>query len=230
MEDRDLLSLFFDRIKKIAGGRTLNPWLKSLGWISNDVTRIKEGHIPGSIKLRQLAEAEGINLTWLLTGLGQPFLIEHYLTDASAARRVRQLLLPAKRARVVRLVGSDGRWHLVVWRFADGGVTEAFVTLVGSLGRTCLDQFRGCAADRFITEEHHLPMVSFLAIGEGHIGRHAMFAAGSGLLVGAPQSDSLVSTERPVSYLTAREQLHAALEEMPESRAATWLALLKSAD
>lgn len=219
--------MFLDRIRKIAGPRRLTPWLLSVGWIKNDVTRINAGVIPGSGKLAQLAIAEGANLTWLLTGCGQPFVVEHFVGDDSAARRITALTSPAGAGRLIRVLGSRGRWHVAVWRAATDTSPELFTTLVGQLGKLCLAAIHDCPNPDILREEHSLPLLPFVAIGEGQIGRAAMLDPTYGLF---SPLQGLAAGETLKPFLTARDRLHAAVDEMSEPKAEKWLALLQTQD
>ena len=223
--------MFLDRIQKIAAGRKLTPWLTGIGWIANDVTRIKSGVVPGSTKLQQLAEAEWVNLNWLLTGQGAPYAVEHYETDASAARRMREILSTASAARAIRAIDSlTKRWLLVIDRPADSLLPAVFAVLAGELGRIALDQYAVCAHQRFGSENHLLEPAVFAAVAEGRIGRYEMLAADKPLFGIALASREVTVTETLPSYLTSREALHAEIERMSEAKASSLLALLKAQD
>jgi hypothetical protein len=65
---------FKGRLELVAAGRRLTPWLLSLGWKKPDVARVNKGHVPGPEKLALLAQKERVNLSWLLAGIGKPFI------------------------------------------------------------------------------------------------------------------------------------------------------------
>lgn len=223
--------MFLDRIQKIAAGRKLTPWLTSIGWIANDVTRIKTGVVPGSGKLQQLAEAESVNLNWLLTGIGTPYLVEHYETDDSAARRMRELLAPATAARAIRAIdAASKRWLLVIDRAADTVLPAAFVVLAGELGRISLDQYAVCTHLRFGSENHLLEPAVFSGVAEGRIGRYEMLKASPALFGSVPASVPLSVADAQLNYVSSKEALHAEVERMSDEKAARWLGLLRSQD
>lgn len=62
---------FKDRLQQLARGRTLSPWLKSLGWTNGDIARVNQGHVPGWRKILALCEREQTDLHWLMTGVGR---------------------------------------------------------------------------------------------------------------------------------------------------------------
>lgn len=65
---------FLIRLKQLARGRPLTPWLVGCGWSKVDVSNVIHGHIPGHLKLTALALREDVSLTWLLTGKGPPYV------------------------------------------------------------------------------------------------------------------------------------------------------------
>lgn len=67
---------FVDRLNVILGGRKPHPWASALGWQKTLVHRIFNGkQLPSPDYLASLAAAERVNLTWLLTGEGTPYLV-----------------------------------------------------------------------------------------------------------------------------------------------------------
>jgi len=202
-----------------------------LGWISNDATRIKEGHVPGSAKLQQLAVAENVNLNWLLTGIGAPYLVEHYETDASAARRMRELLAPASAARAIRAIdAATKRWLLVIDRPAEASLPAAFVVLAGELGRMSLDQYAVCTHQRFGSENHVLEPAVFSAVAEGRVGRYEMLGTEPPLFAVGRAASTPMTNDLWPSSITSREALHAEIDRMSEMKALTLLSLLRLQD
>ncbi|WP_293002017.1 hypothetical protein [Nevskia sp.] len=230
-EIRTDASLFIDRIEKIAAGRKLTPWLKGIGWIANDVTRIKAGVVPGSTKLQQLAEAENVNVTWLLTGMGAPYQVEHFETDVSAARRMREILSPATAARAIRAIdATTKRWLLVIERQPFAALPAAFVVLAGELGRISLDQYAVCTHQRFGSENHLLESAVFAAVAEGRVGRYEMLQAQPPLFGSAPVPPAVAVADTALNYVSSKEALHAEVERMSDEKAARWLQLLRLQD
>jgi len=100
---------FKDRLLTIAAGRKLTPWLMALGWIRTDVARVNKGHVPGPEKLAALATMEHVNLSWLLAGVGEPWIGTREDDVAYS------LLTPTKRALIEELKQiDDGAVALVV--------------------------------------------------------------------------------------------------------------------
>lgn len=94
------MNTFFDRLRWLAHGRTVTPWLKSLGWSGGTVGRVLSGKsVPTADALEPLALQESVSLSWLLAGVGSPYVVqfipdsEAWLDALAAARRVEQQFL-----------------------------------------------------------------------------------------------------------------------------------------
>lgn len=110
------MDTFLSRLDWLAGGRKLTPWLVGLGWSNGDITRVKTGHVPGPAKLEVLVRYEGVNLSWLLAGVGTPYLIE-YVPDAEALRdRLRSSGAPDVAPRGLHIIDSAyGQICILYW-------------------------------------------------------------------------------------------------------------------
>ncbi|MER2527430.1 MAG: hypothetical protein ABTR07_05835 [Candidatus Competibacter denitrificans] len=70
------MNFFIDRLKFLTGGVRPHPWGTRLGWDRGLISRAFSGkQLPGPEALTQLAMIERVNLTWLLTGEGTPYLV-----------------------------------------------------------------------------------------------------------------------------------------------------------
>lgn len=221
--------MFIDRIQKIAGGRKLTPWLKSIGWIANDVTRINAGAVPGSGKLQQLAEAENVNLNWLLTGQGQRHVVEHWLSDSSIARRIDELLVSAVSARVLEVLSAHPVPRALVIEAQLRDRTDPyFVILTGPAERltdAALARHHACFKEHCaINFSRELA----IALHEGRIGRTELIDPVGGIFLA--EADKIRLRPPQVHLLTPRDQLHTAIDAMSDAKAARWLALLSGED
>lgn len=221
--------MFFDRVRKIAAGRTLTPWLRSLGWISNDVTRISNGSVPGPTKLQQLAEAENVNLNWLLIGQGQRHVVEHWLSDSSLARRIDALLKPAVSARVLEVLSVDPASRaLVIEAQPPDRVDAHFVILTGP-AKDLVDAALARHSSRL--KEHRVATVAAvvsIALHEGRMSRTELIDPVTGICL--READRLQPPAPRAASLTPRDQLHTAIDAMSDAKAARWLALLSGED
>lgn len=60
----------------LAGDMKPNPWASRFGWDRGLISRVFSGkQLPGPEALAQLAQAERVNLNWLLTGDGVPYQV-----------------------------------------------------------------------------------------------------------------------------------------------------------
>lgn len=65
-----------ERMLFLAGGIRKNKWAGRMGWDSAMVSRVFAGkQLPGPEALAQLAQTERVNIAWLLTGEGPPYLV-----------------------------------------------------------------------------------------------------------------------------------------------------------
>jgi len=69
---------FDERLSFLIHDRKKTPWGKALGFTSPSITAMFSGHIPGPEFLNAIRRAENINLNWLLTGDGNPYIVEYY--------------------------------------------------------------------------------------------------------------------------------------------------------
>lgn len=80
------------RLLWLVGDRRLYSWGKSLGFKSATIARIKKGQTPSSEMLSTIARVENASITWLLTGRGQPYLVQHAESDEDLAEQLRDRL------------------------------------------------------------------------------------------------------------------------------------------
>jgi hypothetical protein len=92
---------FQARLDTVLQGRKVNPWSESVGLARATAQRLAHGNFPDPEKLIQACRVERLSLTWLLDGLGVPFLVYPAESDHAGARRVRQLLSDEPQQRVV---------------------------------------------------------------------------------------------------------------------------------
>lgn len=72
--------------------RKKTPWGKSLGFTSPSITAMFNGHTPGPEFLNAMRRAENVNLNWLLTGEGSPYIVEHFSTAEALRNHVCAML------------------------------------------------------------------------------------------------------------------------------------------
>lgn len=74
---------FESRLAFLIKDRKKTPWGKALGFTSPSITAIFSGHVPGPEFLQAISRSENVNLNWLLTGKGQPY-ITNFFSDAES--------------------------------------------------------------------------------------------------------------------------------------------------
>lgn len=70
---------FEARLNFVLKNRKKTPWGKLLGLTSTSISSMFKGHTPGPEFLNAIGRAENVNLNWLLTGNGTPYIVNHYL-------------------------------------------------------------------------------------------------------------------------------------------------------
>jgi len=73
-----------DRFKSVLSDRKPTPWGVGIGLSRGTISRILDGHTPGADSLTLITSNENINLTWLLKGDGNPFIVERNTTEKAA--------------------------------------------------------------------------------------------------------------------------------------------------
>ncbi|MCM5507150.1 transcriptional regulator [Vibrio sp. SCSIO 43169] len=71
---------FEERLAFLIKDRKKTPWGKSLGFTSPSITAMFNGHTPGPEFLNAIRRAENVNLNWLLTSEGSPYIVEYFQT------------------------------------------------------------------------------------------------------------------------------------------------------
>lgn len=69
---------FVDRLNFVLDDRKQTPWGRSLGFAGGSISSIFGGRVPGSEILNVIHRAENVNLNWLLTGEGSPYIVEYF--------------------------------------------------------------------------------------------------------------------------------------------------------
>lgn len=83
---------FKERIEFVLQGRKLIPWSKSLELSKGTAERIMEGQIPDPEILSLIMKIENVSVTWLLEGIGRPFLRTSQFTSGGYARYLKEWL------------------------------------------------------------------------------------------------------------------------------------------
>lgn len=70
------MSNIIERLKFLSGDEKPQPWAARVGWDRGITHRVFSGkQLPSPEALAQIAQAERVNLTWLLTGEGVPYQV-----------------------------------------------------------------------------------------------------------------------------------------------------------
>lgn len=80
---------FGKRFKFVLQGQTANPWAKTVGLSTGTVTRMSHDNVPGQDVLTAIMRKENVNLSWLLSGRGQPFMVDTHLLVSSCISQIK---------------------------------------------------------------------------------------------------------------------------------------------
>lgn len=84
---------FEERLNNVLDDRKQTPWGKSLGFTSASISHIfSGGRIPGPEFLQAIRRAENVNLNWLLTGEGSPYITEHFISGSELSEYLTNML------------------------------------------------------------------------------------------------------------------------------------------
>lgn len=91
-----------DRFEFVLRGRRQSPWGEWVGISQGTLSRLKKGELPDPVKLTAACRAENLSLTWLLDGIGAPYIV-HTPAD-----------LPEGVAHVRALLEDEGTWFPLI--------------------------------------------------------------------------------------------------------------------
>jgi hypothetical protein len=107
-----------ERFSYVLRGRAASPWGRWVGLSQGTLSRLKGGALPDPVKLTATCRAENLSLTWLLDGLGAPYLVTP-VTDTDEARRYVRMLRDEEPDWHVLLVDSGPRSLVVLHQPAE---------------------------------------------------------------------------------------------------------------
>ncbi|HAS5696718.1 TPA: hypothetical protein I7E69_002000 [Vibrio cholerae] len=106
---------FHERLHVLLKGRNKTTWGKALGFTSQSITAFFCGHLPETEFLHAIRRTENVNLNWLLTGQGNPFIVQHFSDNSDFVETVDSML-------------ADEDWTVYIGLF-DDRVMLAFTQL-----------------------------------------------------------------------------------------------------
>ncbi|MCW8831418.1 MAG: hypothetical protein OQK32_07865 [Gammaproteobacteria bacterium] len=77
----DVNNNFEERLKMLLSGRKIHSWGDKIGLTKTILTRMNKGIMPGADKLSPAIRAENLSLSWLIDGIGSPYLVNHCISD-----------------------------------------------------------------------------------------------------------------------------------------------------
>jgi hypothetical protein len=88
---------FEARLDYVLRGRKLHPWGAALGLKPATITRLRNRQFPDPEKLMPACRVENLSLSWLLYGMGTPYLVTLALDGAEALDRIEKSIGPFSR-------------------------------------------------------------------------------------------------------------------------------------
>jgi hypothetical protein len=108
---------FEERLEVVLGDRKIHPWGKSLGMTRGTIQRLKEGSFPDPEKLMPACRVENLSLSWLLFGLGTPYIVSMAVDGADAFELIDTWMAEEKWNLLI--AQSDAGWLPVLYQPAD---------------------------------------------------------------------------------------------------------------
>ncbi len=81
-----------ERVEYLLRGRKPSPWAEWVGLSQGTISRLKTGQLPNPDKLSIACRAENLSLTWLLEGIGAPYIVHNVTSTDEGTAHVRELI------------------------------------------------------------------------------------------------------------------------------------------
>lgn len=143
---------FDERLEVVLGDRKIHPWGKQLGMTRGTIQRLKEGSFPDPEKLMPACRVENLSLSWLLYGIGTPYLVQVAVDAGDAMDRIEALWSDEPWGMLV--AHTDSNWTPVLHQPAQLLLPEGS-SLEYRLVQVITGNIRGCemrVADRLSRE------------------------------------------------------------------------------
>jgi len=220
---------FLSRLKCVAAGRDITPWLKGLGISGGTLTRVTKGQTPSTDFLTTLQRAENVRIDWMLSGRGTPYIATIGQSEVDCLLVLEQLLRDEPDWQVRHV--SNGHRHAYVltmpstWCPREGvEVSTTAIEVIASPGG--LRQ----AFPEIPTFAHHtLDADAFNRLVRGDIGTFELMgdATRPGLLAQPLDDAAEAAAEEKTDYRLHRE-LHLLIERLPPAHADAIAAVVRA--
>lgn len=166
---------FKDRLNFIIKDRKKTPWGKSLGFTSPSITAMFNGHIPGPEFLNTIRRSENVNLNWLLTGMGSPFIVNHTLSATDLYNQLVCFLADEKWEMYVSLLNQHAVFVLTQpgqYNFKGNWIDYQLLEVLVGPGSEELARYLRSRKERILIMD--LKSADIAAIAEGNVGTYGM--------------------------------------------------------
>lgn len=107
---------FVKNVEYLLHDRKFHPWGASLGVSKGSVDSMKKGVIPGGEILRNICRLENVNLNWLTSGKGTPFIVCKHTSAEEFEKSTQQHLEDSRdwKLSVISSISSEN--YILIWR------------------------------------------------------------------------------------------------------------------
>ncbi|EOX1582968.1 transcriptional regulator [Vibrio cholerae] len=186
---------FVERLNLVLSDRKQTPWGKSLGFTGGSISSIFGGRIPGPEILNVIRRAENVNLNWLLTGEGKPFIVNYFpnakdfveTLDAMLNDECWKVCVCALAEQTVLILTMPGQYEFK-GKWVDYTMCEI---LVGHGSEELANVLRNHQGQRDIYITPDLPSETLKQIANGELGSYGLLAEGFGYWIQPANSHDL---------------------------------------
>lgn len=97
------------RFNFLLRGRKASPWGEWVGLSQGTISRLKKGALPNPEKLSVACRAENLSLTWLLEGIGAPYIVHSVASTEEGVAHVRMQIDDESSWRPLLVIAPAGR-------------------------------------------------------------------------------------------------------------------------
>jgi len=173
-----------ERIKTILSGRKIHSWGNEIGLTRGIIHKLNQGKLPGADKLGPIIRAENVSISWLIEGVGHPYLVNNCVSDIDCYDTLENLYDEDWNTYLV----TDGV-QIAIVLMQPGGYTVNKVdylytiveVIVGAIGPRALERVATTANG----ENIHLALTSSTTMNKlqkGQIGTYQLLKAENGVL------------------------------------------------
>jgi len=172
------MTKFPERVEFILAGRRISPWGESLGMPEGAAESLKKDPIPGAEILNAIWRSENVNITWLITGKGSPYMVTKCDDEVMMFEELKKLI--DEDTWEIDLVHDNNQMAIVLsmngsYQYKDKEVNHKQVEVIsGPIGEKIAKVLR----ERSLIDENRTVEVdegTFIKLRDGYIGTYELF-------------------------------------------------------